>query len=238
MGTDTAIVWKWKNKEYRHEYKPEHVHTMYEQVQRHNGPERFICITDDPRGLSSEIETVEMPPRYDVENPTFPKGPNCFHRLWAFSDEFKEIVGDRFMHIDLDTIITHDLSWLLDTDEEFIAWGGKMRDKRANGSLWVHQTGTRSYIYDHFQEVGPHEAIKLIREANCKGSDQGWIQYCLGEFDGDVRLLDENDGVYSYRINIRHQRKCEEPDDHKLIIFHGPPTPWDVYHSPESPWLS
>lgn len=235
---NAIVVWKWRNPEYRHSYTAEHVNQKMRQMRvAYPKPHRFICITDDPRGLDPEIEVIEMPPRYTGENPTFPKGPNCFHRLWLYSEEFANIVQGRFVHIDLDTVPTGDLTELFEKEYLLTAWGGKMRDKRINGSLWVHDAGTMTYVYNDFKEVGPDEATALIREHKCKGSDQGWLQYITAEYGYEPRLLDEHDGVYSFRINIRHQLKGALPEDSKLLVFHGHPTPWHVQESGEVDWI-
>ena len=70
--------------------------------------------------------------------------------------------------------------------------------------------------------------------AGFRGSDQAWINYCLGK---DIPTWDKMDGVYSYRDHIMKSHRGQLPPNARVVIFHGKPDPWDHAVSVRSPWV-
>lgn len=92
-------------------YKPEYVNRLYAGVKRNlNRPFRFVCVTDDPKGLADGIETVPLP-----EDPHMPlrTWPNIFIKLCMFKNGFANLVGPT-LFLDIDVLVTGPLDRFFD----------------------------------------------------------------------------------------------------------------------------
>lgn len=229
----TVGVWKWKSSPgYRSTFGPEAVNTVASMVARHYPhPHRVVCVTDDPKGIDSSIGIV---PLWDdlatMINPHGSHQPSCYRRLKAFSAEAREWFGERFVSLDLDCVITGDLSPLWNRPEEFVIWGSGT-DKRVwcNGSMWMMTTGARRQVWDTFN---PKTSPGAAKRAGFFGSDQGWIAYCLGQKEAMWGL---KDGVYSFRVHLAGGSKPLPPDA-RVVFFHGRRDPWDPFCQ-QIPWI-
>jgi len=221
----SVVVWKWKpHAGYRSVFGPETVNVMRRMVQRHYaGSPRFICVTDDPSGLDEGIETVALWNDYaHVENPHgHPRNPSCYRRLRAFHPDIGAVFGDRFVTLDLDAVVTGDLTPLFDRDEDFVIWGDTNKFTYYNSSLFVMTAGARPQIWTDFD---PAESPQASKRAGQFGSDQGWISYRLGP--GEARFT-RADGVYSYRNEVANNGGSNLPPDARVVFFHGQVDPWE-----------
>lgn len=196
----TVVSFKWKRNHDipRFRYEAEHVLILRNMVARHyQKPHRFVCITDDARGLS-DVETYPLWDTYaNVPSPWRGQQPSCYRRLLMFSPDIEKIVGPRFVAVDLDVVITGDLAPLWDREEEFVGWSeAGWGHSIYNGSMWMMTAGARRQVVDRFNpKTSPREAWK----AKLFGSDQAWISYVLGR--GEASWT-RDDGVYSYRKHI------------------------------------
>lgn len=214
----TVVCWKWRG--WRAIYEPRHVHALKRMVEQHlHMPHRFVCITDDADGL--ECETV---PLWDSPVEHVRSGyPNCFVRLGVFSIEARELLGERVLSIDLDCVILDDITDLIGDDDLKIMAGSVCP---YNGSLFLHRTGTRSWLWDEIA-ADPISSLQAVRRHARKtrrdyyGSDQAWIAYRCP----DEPTWTEADGVYQYRrLGARPL-----PDDARIVFFAGPEKPWGVH---------
>ncbi len=220
----TVVCWRWRAPwRYRSTYAPATVYALQRMVARHYPrPHRFVCVTDDPRGLD-DVETfpiwrdgIAIPP------PEGFKWPSCYVRLKAFSEEARGWFGERYVSLDLDTVITGDLTPLFDRPEPFVIWNETdwPETQHYNASIWLHTPGTRTQIWETFDpKRSPREAYK----AGGRGGDQAWISYVLGP--GEAVYTPEDDGVLSYRRHIV-PNGGRLPAGARMVNFHGPVDPW------------
>lgn len=213
----TVVCWKWRG--WRAIYEPRHVHALKRMVEQHlHMPHRFVCITDDADGL--ECETV---PLWDSPVEHVRSGyPNCFVRLGMFSAEARDLLGGRVLSIDLDCIILNDITPLI-TDDDLKIMKGKASPY--NGSLILHRTGTRTWLWEEMS-ADPIKSLQAVRRLERKqgrlyyGSDQSWISYrAAGEPTWSVE-----DGVYQYRW----LGSLPIPDNARIVFFAGNDKPWDI----------
>lgn len=233
MGLLSVVAFKWKPRHgYRSKYGPKQVHTLQRMVARHYPkPHRFICVTDDPEGL--ECETVPLwDDHANIPNPSFRSGPSCYRRLKVFSRGIESLLGERFVCLDLDVVITGDLTPLLDRTEDFIAWKNPNPLWPYNGSMFMLTAGSRPQVWDTFD---PIFSPALSHTAKCYGSDQGWISYVLGTGEA---TWDKADGVYSYQdhLCLRGKRYPKLPDEARIVVFHGAVDPW-MFEAQLNPWI-
>lgn len=222
MPPDSVVCWKWKGSPgYRSTFGPETVNILRRMVARwYPAPHRFCCVTNDPEGLDSEV--VVIPDRGDFAKVPSPFGlhnPSCYRRLRAFAPDAAATFGQRFVSLDLDCVITGDLTPLWLRREEFIIWGDTAPRTRYNGSMLLLTAGTRAKVWTAFDPV---LSPQLSKRAGHFGSDQGWLSYCLGP--GEARWTKE-DGVYSYRNEIAPKGGVL-PKNARIVFFHGRDDPW------------
>ena len=218
----TVVLWLWGNA-----YTCEHANTMARMVERHlHVPHRIVCATDRTSGI--DVETIPIWP--DIARPIPPKRLSCYRRLKAFASDAHEWLGERILSLDLDGVITGDLTPIVDTPEDFKIWRDPLRQKKGarrvpyNGGMWICSAGARRELWEEFD---PQSSPQASARTGWLGSDQGWISTRLGP---DEPTWGRADGVYSYKYHVRPKAL---PHDARVVWFHGDPKPWKVDH----PWI-
>lgn len=206
-------------------YLPEHVNSLQKQFARHL-PEkhRFICVADSDSGFSPDVEVIITPKAAaNVSRHRSPEGarfPSCYRRLWTFSEEAR-VLGDWVMLVDIDMVVTRDVTPLWLEGHDFVGWR-PMRDwgtkRRFGGGIYLLRPGTRTRVWTDFTGAA---SIQRARAAGFRGSDQAWISYCLA---GKEVCWEQRSGIYS----IRDMKGTESrlPADARLVQFNGPTKPW------------
>ncbi len=218
----TVLCWKWKPRHsYRSAFGPETVNTLRRMVARqYPHPHRFVCVTDDSAGIDPDVEV--LPDFGDFTNVPSPHGdkyPSCYRRLRLFHPDAAQWFGDRIVSLDLDCVITGDLSTVWNRPEDFVIWGDTNPTTLYNGSMVLLAAGARPQLWTAFDPV---RSPQLAKAAKHHGSDQGWISYCLGPGESKWSTAD---GVYSYRNHV--QRTSDRlPADARIVMFHGCVDPW------------
>jgi hypothetical protein len=175
-------------------------------------PHKILCITDDPVGVKCETY-----PLWHEPNINLPEGrPNCYRRLKVFGDFGKEL-GDRLLSIDLDAVITGNITPIVDRPEDFVIWGDVAKNTHYNGGFWIQTPGSRKQVWDNFDPLAP----QITKKHNIVGSDQAWVSHVLGPGEA---MWTTKDGVYSYRNHLRNGM-IPKPPDAKIVFFHGKTDP-------------
>jgi hypothetical protein len=229
----TFVCWRWRSKGYRSTFGPETVTILRDMVARHyHGPHRFVCVTDEPEALQG-VEAIPLWPDHGhIPSPIGHSYPSCYRRLKVFAPDAGEMFGPRLVSIDLDTVITGDITPLFNRPEDFVIWGESDFPHTTPycGSLWMLRTGTRNKVWTEFDpKTSPSKATR----AGCRGSDQGWLSYILGK--GEATWT-RKDGVYSFRKQISKNREYALPKDARLVAFHGKVDPWS-YKAQQIDWV-
>lgn len=230
---ESVVCWKWIKPGYRSSFDATSVNVLRNQVARHYPhPHRFICVTDDPSGIDAGIETFPLGESFlDLKNPTWSWGPNCFPRLQAFAPEFEKVAGKRFVSMDLDTVITGDLTPLWDRPEDFVIYASVQARGAYNGSMFMMDAGARRQVWEKFD---PQSSPQAANAAGHRGSDQGWIEYTLGRGEATWTA---SDGIYAYRWDCMKQRRGKLPPNCRMVVFHGKFDPWMAETQAQSPWI-
>lgn len=226
----TVVCWKWRPVPgYHSQFSAVAVNTLRAMVARYyRKPHEFVCVTDDPWGIDADVRIV--PVWNDHAELPGPHGVNCYRRLKAFSAEAADLLGPRFVSLDLDCVITGDCAPLWDRPEDFVIWGNTARGTPYNGSMWLLRAGTRRKVWDDFHPV---DSPARARAHGYIGSDQAWIATCLGP--GEARWTTE-DGVYSWRLHVK-KAGGDLPGDARIVFFHGREDPWVPAVQAKYPWI-
>jgi len=233
----TICCWLW-NEGYR-DFQPKHVNTLYRMVKRNiTVPFRFVCVTEETKGFCEGVELLKTPPEAAklaiLKTPEGVKFPSCYRRLWMFS-KAAECLGEKVLLVDIDLVVTGDLTPIVDRPQEFIGWR-PFRDwgkkTRFGGGIYLLKTGSRTEVWDDFEGAA---SITAARQAGYRGSDQAWISYKLGEKEP---YFERTSGIYSIRdmLNANPKDKYKLPPDARLVQFNGPEKP-DGTTACQVPWV-
>jgi hypothetical protein len=227
----TFVTWLWSQPNYRSKFTATHVNTLAAMIHRnYPHPHQFKVVTDLRHGFNSWIDVV--PAWNDFATVASPYGshqPSCYRRLRAFHPEIGQVFGERFVSMDLDTVIVGDLTTLFNRPDDFVIW--KEQDVRSfyNGSMMMMKAGARPQVWERFNpETSPQEA----KAAGRFGSDQGWLSHCLGRGEA---TWSKADGVYSYRVDLQPKNGVL-PKDARITMWHGSVDPWSP-RSKRLPWV-
>lgn len=229
-----VICWKWRPASgYRSKFSAAHVNTLRAMIARHYPePHRFSCITDDAEGLDSRVRVIPLWEDHSkMISPHGPANPSCYRRLRAFARDAADLIGPRFVSLDLDCVVTGDLRPIFNRPEAFVMWEGQVNNSPYNGSMFMMDAGARAQVWETFDPV---ESPRRGSALNYVGSDQAWIGACLGRNEAKWTLAD---GVYSWRMHLRRNRGML-PADARLVFFHGSSgDPWQPIVQKRAPWI-
>ena len=228
-----VVTFKWAPAPgYHTRFEAEHVNVMARMVQRfYPAPHEFVCITDDAAGLSPDIRAIPLWSDFaDLPNPNGASFPSCYRRLKLFSEEAAELVGERFVMIDLDCVITGDLHAIWNRKEDFVILRSAHPQLLYSGAMMLMRAGARSRVWTDFD---PSESPARARAARHFGSDQAWISTYLGPGEA---CWTPNDGVYSFYKHILPNDGAL-PEGARLVNFHGAVNPWDPRVYDKLPWV-
>ena len=135
-----------------------------------------------------------------------------------FHPEIGQYLGERFVSVDLDSVIVGDLTPLWSRSEDIVLWGDTNPTTFYNGSMILMSAGSRTQVWSEFD---PLNSPRKTREAGFRGSDQGWLSYCLGPKEAK---WSKADGVYSYRNEV--SKLGYLPENARIVLFHGAVDPW------------
>ncbi len=220
----TIVTWRWQPRPgYRSSYPAKTVNVLRAMVDRwYPHPHRIVCVTDDSAGIDSAVEIIKPWDDFkDVPSPHGERNPSCYRRLRMFHPEIGQVFGERFVSLDLDVVLTGDVSSLWNRPEDFVAFGdtNPMPGSHYNGSMILLRAGSRRQVWDRFDALkSPRESFR----AGAWGSDQGHLSHVLGP--GEAKWT-KQDGVYSFRNHLM-PRPHHLPENARLVIFHGRLDPW------------
>ena len=138
-----VICMRWGTK-----FGPEYPNRLHAMVSRHlKRPHRFICMTDDARGMSAGIEARPLP---DFDDPGGPE--RGWRKISTFRRPLFDLVGPT-LFLDLDIVIVDSIDPLFDHAGEFLIIKDWVRPWRptGNSSVYRFEVGAHPELLDRFQ---------------------------------------------------------------------------------------
>jgi hypothetical protein len=227
-----VVVWKWGKK-----YTADHVTRMRSMLARHlHLQHRLVCITDQPNELPDGVEAFTLPPAFPYST------QKCMRRLWMYSPKAKRL-GDRLFQLDLDMVITDDITPLVDRPDPFVIWKSDSNVVHGwgyNPSAMLMTPGAKAHVW-HDYLADPKGVCQKAEAAGWwvkVNSDQAIMSYLLA--NEDVPTWTVEDGIHAYRVCAgKHgQRGKFLPDGARIVSFHGPRDPSTPELHAMSPWLT
>lgn len=250
----SVICWLWSDPNFRFKstfrYTVEHVVRLQQMVERNlSMPHDFVCLTDRPQ--EDFPSTVRCMPLWDE----LADLGGCYRRLPVFGRVGGALLGQRFVSIDLDCVITESLDPLFDRAEPFLIWEDVDPRQPYCGSMFMMDVGAVSYVWDSFLVDQFMKAGHYREEARKKfiGTDQSWLAHILDP--NDVTLWNKSDGVYSisdrqFRPRLRPGKvgtleamaqagvRTELPERCRIVFFHGKRDPSMALVQEVHPWIT
>lgn len=184
MSRLSVVCWKWG-----HLFSATYVNRLKLALRKHLQLEhQLYCVTDDPEGIDHDICLLPIT--------EFKDSPRCRRRLKQFDKNFAALIGTRILSIDLDVVITGDLTPLVDRPEPLVCW--KVGYARVFSGSFI--------LYDHDVLHGLYETYALDpigfpRFVQSRGvpSDQAMLNYYLYTRSSiPVAQWTEADGIVTY----------------------------------------
>lgn len=197
----TVLTWLWQQPDGMTVYSADWVNTWAAMIRRHlTLPHRLVCVTDTPQGIDPAVEIV--PPFGHFEDVRVPwwdgAAPRCWRRLALFDPAVEDVLGPRFVSMDLDCVVGASLDPVFDRPEDIVMTPGTRPGRYYNGSMLLLRAGSRASVFEEFTAEKAFDASLRFM-----GSDQAWLQDHLGP--GEATWT-EADGV---RFWNRHRPPVE-----------------------------
>ena len=206
-------------------YGPEYVNRLYAMVARHLAPPfRLVCLTDDPKGIRSEVECFELP-ELGVPHPQRTMGKWRKQILWGRTVPGLEPGPALF--IDLDSVVVGPLDDYFthgDPNDVYVArnWARPMQ-KLGQTSVFRFPVGGNPHLLENFRADPQGIADKYRFEQH----------YVTHAVKGGVKFWPEA-WTRHFRLHclppfpLRYFVPAKLPHGARIVTFPGGPNPDDV----------
>ena len=141
-------------------YPASFTNILYASVKRHlHRPFRFVCLTDNPEGLSKGIDAQPLPECPGEAVLRVGRWPNIFVKLCLFKDGLANLQGPT-LFFDVDVVIQQDIDCFFDylpgkncIIHNWVELRKRLfrpRPRIGNSSCFRFEAGKSQYIYDTF----------------------------------------------------------------------------------------
>lgn len=209
-------------------YGPEYVNNLYNMIVRNlTVPYNFICFTDDPSQLNSNIN-IRLLPNSPLSG--------WWWKPYIFKeDHFAK--GDTNFYIDLDMVIIKNIDHFIDfKPESFVG----LRDvgrifrpdlKKLGSAVLKWPAGEYSDIWTKFEKNsdiinrlhGDQDWIWTLHSPNINFFPDEWIK----SYKWEIRVRSELEG-FRETLQFKCIRNPDIPNNTAILAFHGYPNPHQV----------
>jgi hypothetical protein len=207
---------KWGGK-----YGPEYVDRLYGMVARQLArPFRFVCLTDAPAGIRSEVVCAPIPALPAIPQPK----ERGWTKLAAFSPELGDLVGETVLFLDLDVVVMGRLDPLLDHPGVFPMIRDWYHHRRVvgNSSVFRYRPAEQRGLFEAFRT----DADAIVRRIR---NEQEFVSEYL-DARGELSFWPTS-WCQSFRVSclapwpLRAWQTPRRPADCRVLVFHGEPKP-------------
>lgn len=210
MATVLCMRWGWR-------YGPDDVNRLFAMVDRHlHRAHRFVCLTDDARGLRQGIECRPLPALELM--PAWERSP--WRKLSCLSPALHDLKGD-ILFLDLDVVIVAAIDCFFDHPGAFCIienWTQRGRGI-GNSSVFRFRAGAHGEILEDFRR----RAAEVVRRHD---NEQTFLSRSIGEltFWPEAWCRSFKRDCLPGRL-LRPFRTATLPEGARIIVFHGQPKP-------------
>jgi hypothetical protein len=193
---------------------------------------KYICVTDNSEGISKEIEIV---PVWDY----LAEYGGCLRRLYCYSEEAKELFGEKFLTFDLDTVWINDFSHLFEIDADFVLLRSKNPEiskskvpYRIHPGNGIISPGKYSKVWKDIQGNTLEKVTTSRRYFT--GTDQSYFNYHYMRTKPNLNIKFLTVGVDGFYEALSLGRL---PDNAICVLFSGPRDPNQPQMRSKFPWI-
>ena len=174
---NVVCMW-WRREDGSEKFSKEYINRLYRMVERNlTLPHRFVCFTEDSKGLDKGIETFPLPP-VKLRTGLPERG---WKKLGLLSKKLGDLKGIG-LFLDLDVVIIDNIDDLFRQPGKFIISRNSAKDNLVgNSSVFRFEIGKHQDILDYFEENFEkvrhevrHEQAYMSREMHKKGIFSFW----------------------------------------------------------------
>ena len=220
------ICMKWGNK-----YGPNYVNKLYNMVSKNlNKDFRFICFTEDGKGVQNNIEICPLPPIKMPKN----KPERGWRKLSILQKDLNGLNGT-CLFLDLDIVIVDTIDPLFEMSGDFFIAFDRLKKNSSigNSSVFRFEAGEHHDIYENFSNesskilsIFRNEQAYLSKMIVKKGIFQYWPESWCPSFYFNC--------VPNFALNYVLSQKI--PEGAKIILFHGLPEPTEAAEGKSGKW--
>lgn len=211
-------------------YGPEYANRLYAMTARNlKRPFRFVCFTDDHRGLRPEIEVMAIPP-IKIDAP-FENTP--WRKLALYHPELGDLTGPT-LFFDLDLVITGPLDRFFEHPGDYVVIHNWTQPKRivGNTSVFRFNVGAHADLYELFQSKPTQFWFEKYRIEQTYLSfeldKQGKLSYWPAEWCVSFKASCLPGGWKFPGILLNWVLPSKLPETASVCVFHGSPNPDDA----------
>ena len=217
---------KWGNK-----YGPDYVNKLQNMVSKNLKKKfRFICFTDNNKGLKSNIDVFPLP-QINMPNNKPERG---WRKLSILQKELYDVTGT-CLFLDLDIVIVDNIDPIFDLEGDFFIAFDKRKEKShiGNSSVFRFEANAHDNIYQNFN----NNHSKILRDFR---NEQAYLSSMIVK-EGIFQYWPEPwcpsfkyHCVPSFPLNYFLNPKI--PNGAKIILFHGLPEPSEAAEGKSGKW--
>lgn len=217
------LCMKWGTK-----YGPDYVNRLYAMVRRHlTGDFNFVCLTDDAKGIRSEVRCLPIPP-LDLDVPAG-QPDRAWKKLTTFERDLHGLRGTA-LFLDLDVVVVGGLDVFFEQPGDFLIIHDYARPWRTeritgNSSVYRFELGAHAdvlaYFRAHMDKVQAefrNEQAYLSDFLHAQGKLQYWPDAWCPSF--------KYHGIPTWPTN--YWQEPFVPEGARVMVFHGECNPPDA----------
>lgn len=213
-----VICIKWGTK-----FGPEYVNNLYRMVEKNlTIPHRFVCFTDDEKGLLPEIETFPLP---ELDASGLPE--KAWRKLGLFTEKLGDLQGEA-LFLDLDVVIRQNIDCFFEKEGDFniIKDWDFPHDIIGNSSVYKFKVNQHKDVVENFNKE--RESIRgKYKNEQAFLSHQMYKKGILQYWDKGWCVSFKRHCLWPFPLNYFLTPK--DPVDAKILVFHGRPNPQQAY---------
>ena len=220
------ICMKWGDK-----YGPDYVNKLYNMVSKNLTKKfRFICFTENEKGLNNRIETFPLPSIKMPKN----KPERGWRKLSILQKNLNGLKGT-CLFLDLDIVIVDNIDPIFELSGEFfIAFDRRKKNSSiGNSSVFRFEAGAHHDIYENFNN-NSSTILSIFRNEQAYLSDmivkKGIFHYWPEDWCPSFKYH----CVPNFPLNYFLSPKI--PMGAKIILFHGLPEPTEAAEGKSGKW--
>ena len=234
-ATRNVLCMKWGDR-----YPADYVNRLHAMVRRNiAGDIRFVCLTDDARGVDPAVECLPIPDVGDDRG-----GPERgWRKLATFAAPLHDLSGTA-LYLDLDVVVVRPIDDLFALDGAFFIAHDKRLSSRgiSNSSVYRFEIGAHADLLDAFRR---DPGAVVARHRNEQAYLSAWMHGVRqrAEWPAQWCVSFKYDCLPRWPLN--YVRPATVPAPTRIVFFHGNPKPheaaagyptWRRYTRP-TPWV-